>query len=307
MASKLRGGASYIDRFMSFGTSTLLYDVVGSQKIFMVRSSIITATNNMASNSKKGRKTVDPEKIITSADGGMDDELVQYVLDEFKREHGIDLKQNTYVMSRILQAVAKARCDLYVKEETEVYVDYDDGEPKDLRVKLHRSFIEIIPVKYNAMKYYLNARENLVMGDTLLAGENLWGCISYVVREFYGMINIGIENHRASKALFEFAVDHYPGKDRDLARPFDAAQECHKAYYKGGLDYDKLDICFDGAEFFMKEFPKINHNEVKKAIDPYVKLAAEHTSLNNVKFSKANVGCKEEFCDKEYNIDYKAT
>ena len=90
------------------------------------------------------------EVMSTSGDtqlGGtdMDNSIMDYVLDDFKRKHGIDLSTDKTAMTRIREAGEKAKIELSSIMETEInlpFIYHDQSGPKNLEVKLTRAKLE---------------------------------------------------------------------------------------------------------------------------------------------------------------------
>lgn len=73
--------------------------------------------------------------------GGDDwtDKIVDWCVDEFKKENGINLRDNLEAMQRIFEASEKAKKELSTREKTEInlpYIVVEDGEPKHLDMEL---------------------------------------------------------------------------------------------------------------------------------------------------------------------------
>lgn len=74
-----------------------------------------------------------------------DDRLLNYLNDEFKRENGIDLKQDKLALQRLKEAAEKAKIELSTAMETEVnlpFITADATGPKHLNVRITRSKFE---------------------------------------------------------------------------------------------------------------------------------------------------------------------
>lgn len=74
-----------------------------------------------------------------------DNRIVEYLADQFKSEHGIDLRKDTVALQRLKDAAEKAKIELSSALETEVnlpYVTADSTGPKHLVVKISRSKFE---------------------------------------------------------------------------------------------------------------------------------------------------------------------
>ena len=76
-----------------------------------------------------------------------DEKIVNWVADEFKREQGIDLRQDRQALQRLREAAEKAKIELSSVMETEInlpYVTADATGPKHLVTKLTRAKFEQI-------------------------------------------------------------------------------------------------------------------------------------------------------------------
>lgn len=90
------------------------------------------------------------EVLATNGDtflGGedFDQRLIDYIITEFKREQGIDLKQDIMALQRLKEAAEKAKVELSSSQQTEInlpYVTMDASGPKHLAVKITRAKFE---------------------------------------------------------------------------------------------------------------------------------------------------------------------
>ncbi|MGD1991832.1 MAG: molecular chaperone DnaK [Anaerolineae bacterium] len=74
-----------------------------------------------------------------------DQRIVDYVADEFKKDQGIDLRQDRQALQRLKEAAEKAKIELSSMLETEInlpFVTADASGPKHLQMKLTRSKLE---------------------------------------------------------------------------------------------------------------------------------------------------------------------
>ena len=75
----------------------------------------------------------------------LDQALVDYIAEEFKKEHKVDLKKDPKTLQRILEAAEKAKMELSSTLQTEInlpYITVLDNEPKHLEMKLTRAKFE---------------------------------------------------------------------------------------------------------------------------------------------------------------------
>ncbi len=90
------------------------------------------------------------EVLATNGDtflGGEDFDLklINYLVDEFKKDSGIDLKSDPLALQRLKEAAEKAKIELSTSQQTDVnlpYVTADASGPKHLNIKLTRSKLE---------------------------------------------------------------------------------------------------------------------------------------------------------------------
>lgn len=90
------------------------------------------------------------EVLATNGDtylGGddFDQRVVDWLADNFKKEHGIDLRQDKMALQRLKEAAEKAKCELSSSMETQInlpFITADQSGPKHLNVTLTRSKLE---------------------------------------------------------------------------------------------------------------------------------------------------------------------
>ena len=74
-------------------------------------------------------------------------EIIAYIADEFKKDNGIDLRQDKLALQRLKEAAEKAKIELSSSTETEVnlpFITADQSGPKHLTIKLSRAKLEAI-------------------------------------------------------------------------------------------------------------------------------------------------------------------
>jgi molecular chaperone DnaK len=75
----------------------------------------------------------------------MDEVLTRYVVEEFRKQTGIDLTRDQQAMIRVREAVEKAKIELSSVYETEInlpFIAYDSSGPKHLQMTLTRAKLE---------------------------------------------------------------------------------------------------------------------------------------------------------------------
>ncbi|MGH6884995.1 MAG: molecular chaperone DnaK [Geminicoccales bacterium] len=74
-----------------------------------------------------------------------DQRIIDWLIDEFKKDQGIDLKSDKMALQRLKEAAEKAKVELSSTQETEInlpFVTADASGPKHLAIKLSRSKLE---------------------------------------------------------------------------------------------------------------------------------------------------------------------
>ncbi len=74
-----------------------------------------------------------------------DQRIINWMVDEFKKEHGIDLSQDRQALQRLKEAAEKAKIELSSVSETEInlpFITADATGPKHLQMKLTRAKFE---------------------------------------------------------------------------------------------------------------------------------------------------------------------
>ena len=73
--------------------------------------------------------------------------IVDWIVDEFRKDNGIDLKKDTQALQRIRDAAEKAKIELSSSLEAEInqpYITQKDGQPLHLNLKITRAKLESI-------------------------------------------------------------------------------------------------------------------------------------------------------------------
>lgn len=74
-----------------------------------------------------------------------DDRLIDYIVSEFKKDYGIDLKADKQALQRIKDTAEKAKIELSSATETEInqpFITQKDGQPLHLTMKITRAKLE---------------------------------------------------------------------------------------------------------------------------------------------------------------------
>src|SRR6187431_2882978 len=75
----------------------------------------------------------------------IDQRIIDWIVDEFKKEQGIDLSKDKMALQRLKEAAEKAKCELSTVQETEItlpFITADASGPKHLSQKLSRPKFE---------------------------------------------------------------------------------------------------------------------------------------------------------------------
>lgn len=92
------------------------------------------------------------EVLATNGDtflGGedFDNRVIEYLVDEFNKDQGIDLRKDPLALQRLKDAAERAKIELLTSQQTEVnlpYVTADASGPKHLNIKLTRAKLEAL-------------------------------------------------------------------------------------------------------------------------------------------------------------------
>ena len=74
-----------------------------------------------------------------------DQRIIQWLIDEFKKDTGVDLKNDRMALQRLKETAEKAKIDLSTTQETDInlpFITADAAGPKHLNVKLTRAKLE---------------------------------------------------------------------------------------------------------------------------------------------------------------------
>jgi molecular chaperone DnaK len=142
------------------------------------------------------------EVLATNGDthlGGedFDNRVINYLVAEFQKDQGIDLKNDPLAMQRVKEAAEKAKIELSSAQQTEVnlpYVTADATGPKHMNVKLTRAKLEslvedLVTQSIEPLKCAL-ADADLSVSDVndiiLVGGQTRMPLVQKTVTEFFG-------------------------------------------------------------------------------------------------------------------------
>ncbi|TMO55648.1 molecular chaperone DnaK [Pseudoalteromonas phenolica] len=142
------------------------------------------------------------EVLATNGDthlGGedFDNRVINYLVAEFQKDQGIDLKNDPLAMQRVKEAAEKAKIELSSAQQTEVnlpYVTADATGPKHMNVKLTRAKLEslvedLVTQSIEPLKRAL-ADADLSVSDVndiiLVGGQTRMPLVQKTVTEFFG-------------------------------------------------------------------------------------------------------------------------
>ncbi|QNN56284.1 molecular chaperone DnaK [Diaphorobacter ruginosibacter] len=76
-----------------------------------------------------------------------DQRIINYIIDEFKKEQGVDLSKDVLALQRLKEAAEKAKIELSNSAQTDInlpYITADASGPKHLNIKLTRAKLEAL-------------------------------------------------------------------------------------------------------------------------------------------------------------------
>ncbi|MBQ0439400.1 molecular chaperone DnaK [Providencia rettgeri] len=147
-----------------------------------------------------GEKTY--EVLATNGDthlGGedFDTRLINYLVEEFKKEQGVDLRNDPLAMQRLKESAEKAKIELSSAQQTDVnlpYITADATGPKHMNIKVTRAKLESLvedlvkrsmePVKVALQDAGLSVSE--INDVILVGGQTRMPMVQKVVADFFG-------------------------------------------------------------------------------------------------------------------------
>jgi molecular chaperone DnaK len=123
--------------------------------------------------------------------------IVDYIVSEFKKENGVDLKADTQAYQRVRDAAEKAKIELSAADEVEInqpYITQQNGNPLHLTMKLTRSKMESLvdeliqktlkPVELCLKDAKLDAHD--INEVVMVGGMTRMPKVVQVVKDFFG-------------------------------------------------------------------------------------------------------------------------
>ena len=127
----------------------------------------------------------------------VDDAIVEYLNDLFKKENGVDLKKDPMALQRLRDAAEKAKIELSSSVETEVNLPYIipvDGVPKHMVYKINRSkfeqicdpiFQRLVPISKKALEDSGFKKEE-INEIVLVGGSTRIPAVQILVKNIFG-------------------------------------------------------------------------------------------------------------------------
>ncbi|WKZ26740.1 MAG: molecular chaperone DnaK [Candidatus Paceibacterota bacterium] len=127
----------------------------------------------------------------------IDQKIINYLAEEFRKESGIDVKNDPLALQRLDEAAEKAKIELSSALETEVNIPFitsDSSGPRHLLIKISRAKLEELAEEFinRAMEITKRAMDNspFKVGDIdeiiMVGGQTRMPKISERVKEFFG-------------------------------------------------------------------------------------------------------------------------
>jgi molecular chaperone DnaK len=142
------------------------------------------------------------EVLATNGDthlGGedFDNRLINYLVDEFKKDQGMDLTADPLAMQRLKEAAEKAKCELSSAQQTDVnlpYITADGSGPKHMNIKVTRAKLEslvedMVKATLEPLKVALKDADLSVsdIDDVILVGgQTRMPLVQSAVTDFFG-------------------------------------------------------------------------------------------------------------------------
>jgi molecular chaperone DnaK len=126
-----------------------------------------------------------------------DQRLIDYLVDEFRKEQGVDLRNDPLALQRLKEAAEKGKIELSSTQQTDInlpYITADASGPKHLNIKLTRAKLEslveeliertIAPCKLALEDAGLNASD--IEDVILVGGQSRMPKVQDTVKTFFG-------------------------------------------------------------------------------------------------------------------------
>ncbi|MCS7285937.1 MAG: molecular chaperone DnaK [Anaerolineae bacterium] len=127
----------------------------------------------------------------------IDQLIINWICEEFKKEHGIDLRQDRMALQRLKEAAEKAKIELSTVMETEInlpFITADASGPKHLQMTLTRAKLEQLahdliqrtlgPVRQAIADAKITPAD--ISEVILVGGQTRMPAVQRLVREFFG-------------------------------------------------------------------------------------------------------------------------
>ena len=126
-----------------------------------------------------------------------DQKIIDWLCDEFKRDQGIDLRQDRMALQRLKEAAERAKCELSATQQTEVnlpFITADASGPKHLsinftRAKLEQLVMDLVEKTMEPCKQALtDAGKTAAQIDEviLVGGQTRTPLVQEKVKQFFG-------------------------------------------------------------------------------------------------------------------------
>lgn len=135
--------------------------------------------------------------MIPTGGEDFDTRLINYLVDEFKKDQGIDLRNDPLAMQRLKEAAEKAKIELSSAQQTDVnlpYITADATGPKHMNIKVTRAKLEslvedpvnrsIEPLKVALQDAGLSVSD--INDVILVGGQTRMPMVQKKVAEFFG-------------------------------------------------------------------------------------------------------------------------
>ena len=126
-----------------------------------------------------------------------DNRVIDYIIDEFKKEQGVDLRNDPMALQRVKEAAEKAKIELSSAQSTEVnlpYITADATGPKHLAISVTRAKLEalvedLVASSIDSLKAVLKdagKSVNEIHDIILVGGQTRMPLVQQKVAEFFG-------------------------------------------------------------------------------------------------------------------------
>src|SRR5947208_3363980 len=218
----------------------------------------------------------------------VDQRIVDWLIDEFKKENNIDLSKDRMALQRLKEAAEKAKIELSQMMETEInlpFITAGAGGPLHMQIKLTRTRLEQLTndLLERSMKPVKLALEDAKVSPTdinevvLVGGSTRIPKVQALVRTFFGgkephkgvnpdeVVAVGAANDKATKKEQKITITASTGLTKDEAEKMRQEAESHTEDDRRRLEEVESRNRLDGMVYQAEKMVRENREKLAEA------------------------------------------